>query len=206
MFNRNSFKQFSNKDESEKWGTEHYNDWMVELQNQSYDPQTPAEKFFRYYTQGINHVYNRILRHFNINTYDFKDSFVSKEMFLDGISEIEKHPVCEDIIVHRYVHKDILHNMKNWSNVKVIKPNSILTDKGFFSTTLSLDSVIGRGYATPIHHSLFYIYVPKGTPCVYLDLISEMYENEMLFAPDVKLKVLNRDLLCKFIECVIVND
>ena len=95
--------------------------------------------------------------------------------------------------------------MKKWSNVKLIRKNSILTDKGYFSTTLSLDSVVGRHYATLKRHSLFYIYVPKGTPCVYVDLISDMHENEILFAPNIKLKVLGSYWFGRCIECVVVN-
>ena len=204
-FNIDSYREFANKDEAAEWGKLHYSDWMPELQNQNYSPQTPSEKFFRYYTQGIHRTYNRILRYSSIDKYDFEDSIVTKEMFLDGIAEINKHYLCEDIIVHRYVDIDILHDMKKWSNLKIIKRNSILTDKGFFSTTLSLDSVEDRDYATTKGHSLFYIYVPKGTPCVYVDLVADMHENEILFAPNIKLKVLSSCWFGRYIECVVVN-
>lgn len=77
----------------------------------------------------------------------------------------------------------------------MIAHNSILTDKGFFSTTLSLNAVSNRDYANLKHHSLLYIYVPKGTPCAYVDLISDMGENELLFAPNIKLKILSNCLV-----------
>ncbi len=204
-FDRNLYKEFT-KEEAIEWGKKHYSDWMPELQDQSYTPKTPAEQFFRYYTQGIYNFYNKILRYSGIDKYDFEDSIVNKEMFLDGIAEINKHSICENIIVHRYVDIDVLHDMKKWSNVKLIRKNSILTDKGFFSTTLSLDSVDGRDYATLSRHFLFNIYVPKGIPCVYVDLISDMNENEILFAPNIKLKVLDSYWFGRYIECVVVND
>lgn len=206
QFNRDAFREFESKDEASEWGKEHYSDWMPELQNQDYKPQTPAEYFFRRYTQGSPTGYNRILRDVGVDKYNFEDSGLTKEMFLDSISEINKHPLCEDIIVHRYVDKYTLRDMKKWSNVKFIRHNSILTDKGFFSTTLSLDSVTGRHCATLRGHSLLYIYVPKGTPCVYVDLVSDMHENEMLFAPDIKLKVLGSYWFGGYIECFVVND
>lgn len=205
-FNKETYREFTNKYKASEWGKEHYNDWLPDLQDQSYSPQTSAEKFFRYYTQGIDYVYNRILRYSSIDKYNYEDSSVTKEMFIDGIAEINKQSLCEDIIVHRYVDMDILKDMKKWSNVKLIKRNSILTDKGFFSTTLSLDSVKGHDYATLKHHSLFYIYVSKGTHCVYVDLIADMKENEMIFAPNIKLKVLGSYYFGKYIECVVVND
>ncbi len=205
-FDRNSFREFTDTEATE-WGKEHYSDWMPELQNQDYKPQTPAEQFFRYYTQGIHTTFNRILRDTSIETYNYEDSSVSKEMFLDGIAEINKQPIAEDIMVYRYVAKDILRDMKKWSNVKLIRRNSIIFDKGFLSTTLSLDSVKGRHYATLRGHSLMCIYVPKGTPCAYMDLVSDMHENELLFAPNTKLKVIgNYHWFVNLIECVVVNE
>ena len=99
--------------------------------------------------------------------------------------------------------------MKEWSNLKLIKHNSILTDKGFFSTTLSLDSVTERSYAQNKNSRIFKIYVPKGTPCVYVGLLFDMNknnENEVLFAPNIKLKVLGSYLFGRYIECVVVDD
>lgn len=63
----------------------------------------------------------------------------------------------------------------------------------------------GVWYCKP-QHSLLYIYVPKGTPCVYVDLISDMGENELLFAPNIKLKILSNCLFGKYIECVVINE
>ena len=80
-----------------------------------------------------------------------------------------------------------------------------MLDKGFMSTTLALSSVSGRDYATLFNHSLLTIYVPKGTPGVYVDLISDMHENEMLFAPGLKLKVIS-SFFGRIIVCVVVND
>lgn len=206
QFNYKSFREFTNKNEATQWGKKHYSDWMPRLQDQNYKPVTPAEQFFRYYTQGIHYIYNRILRESSVDKYDFKDSNVTKEMFIDGINEIQKQHLPEDILVYRYVDTDLLKDMKKWSNIKLIKRNSILTDKGFFSTTLSLDAVSNRNYATLKHHSRLYIYVPKGTPCVYVDLISDMGENELLFAPNIKLKILSNCLFGKYIECVVINE
>lgn len=200
------FREFVDKDEATEWGKEHYSDWMPQLQNQNYKPQTPAEQFFRYYTQGIHNTYNRILRYSSIEKYDFEDSGVTKEMFIDGTAEINNQFLSEDIIVHRYVDIDLLRDMKKWSSVKILKRNSILIDKGFFSTTLSLDSVQNRDYATLIGHSLFYIYVPKGTSCAYMDLVSDMHENELLFAPNIKLRVLGSFYFGRYIECIVVNE
>ena len=46
-----SFKMFT-PDTAEAWGRKNYGSWLPMLQSQSYEPQTPAEEFFRNYTQG----------------------------------------------------------------------------------------------------------------------------------------------------------
>lgn len=205
-FNRDTFRVFQNKEEAAEWGKEHYSDWLPELQNQENDLQTPAEKFFRRYT-GTSHIYNDVLRYNDINTHDFTDSNITKDEIIEGDAEINRNLLSENILVYRYVSKELLKAMKEWSNVKLIQRNSILTDKGFFSTTLSLDSVTERGYAK--NNLIFKIYVPKGTPCVYVGLLFDMNknnENEVLFAPDIKLKVLVNHWFRRYIECVVVND
>ena len=56
-----SFKRFT-PETAEVWGRENYGNWLPELQNQDYEPQTPAEEFFRYYTQGVHNFFNKITR------------------------------------------------------------------------------------------------------------------------------------------------
>lgn len=107
-----SYKSFSDK-EAREWGKKYYSDWFPELQNQEYNPETPCEKFFRYYTQGIDYVFNKIIRYSSIDEYDFNNSGLSKEMFRDSIAEINKRRLCENIVVYRYVSKNILSVMKN---------------------------------------------------------------------------------------------
>lgn len=195
-----SYKSFSDEEATE-WGKKYFSDWLPKLQYQEYNPETPSEKFFRWYTQGLDYSFNRILRYLGIDKYDYNNSLFSKEMFYDSIAEINKRSLCENIVVYRYVSKYILSKMKKWSNVLIIKKNVILTDKGYFSTTLCLDSVKDRPYATLKQHTLFKIYVPKGTPCVYVDLVADMGENELLFAPNIRLKVIH--CFGKYVECIV---
>ena len=86
-----------------------------------------------------------------------------------------------------------------------MKKNAILVDRGYLSTTLSLDAVENHSYATLKEHWLFTIYITKGTPCVFVDLISDMNENEMLFAPGIKLKVLGSYWFGKDVECIVID-
>lgn len=201
----NSFRKFS-AEEARIWGKEKYGDWLPQLQNQAYMPETPSEKFFRWYTQGVHYALNGIVRFAGIENYNYTDSMFTKEMFLDSIAEIEKNILTEDIVVYRYVEKTLIKPMLEWGGSRRLKRDAVLVDKGYLSTTLSFDAVKNRSYATLKGHSLFTIYVPKGTPCVFTDLISDMNENEMLFAPGTRLKVVNSCRFGKFIECIVINE
>lgn len=197
-----SFKRFT-PETAEVWGRKNYGNWLPELQNQDYEPQTPAEEFFRYYTQGVHNFFNKITRFDDIDSYDFSESFFTKEMFDNGVYEIGLHPVPNDIVVYRFIPKRIIEHMLEWGNSKSLKRDSMLLDKGFFSTTLSIEAVKNRDYANLRERSLFTIYVPKGTPCVYVDLVSDMHEQEMLFAPGIRLKVIGKRRFGKYVDCVI---
>lgn len=197
-----SFKMFT-PDTAEAWGRKNYGSWLPKLQSQSHEPQTPAEKFFRCYTQGAHTIFNKITRCEDINSYDFSESIFTKETFDDGIDEIVRHLSPDNIVVYRYIPQHLIKRMLEWGNSKSLKRGSVLVDKGFFSTTLSTDAVSNRDYANVRERPLFTIYVPKGTPCVYVDLISDMHEQEMLFAPGVRLKVIGKHMLGKFVECVV---
>lgn len=197
-----SFKRFT-PETAEAWGRKNYGNWLPELQDQNYEPQAPAEKFFRYYTQGVHYFFNNIIRNHNIDTHNFNGTGFTREMFDDSVYEINSHPIPNDIVVYRFIHKHLIRHMLEWGNSKSLKRNSILLDKGFLSTTLSTEAVENRDYANLRERSLFTIYVPKGTPCVYVDLVSDMHEQEMLFAPGIKLEVISKHMFGKFVECII---
>ena len=124
-------------------------------------------------------------------------------MFDDSVHEINSHPILDDIVVYRYVTKPLISCMLEWGGSKSLKKNAILIDKGFFSTTLSLEAVANQPYANDRTRSLFTVYIPRGTPAVYVDLVSDMNEQEMLFAPGIRIKVIDKHVFGKVIECIV---
>lgn len=201
--NVSNYKEFTSE-EAIQWGMKYYGEWLIHMNNEGYKPNTPVEYFFNTYKKGIHYVYNSFLRFKDDDTVDFKDDEVKTDRIYHANEEIKQHPCPEDIVVYRYIDKRILKYMKSWSNVNCIRKDSIIFDKAFLSTTMSLESVRNRDYATNRKSVLIKIYVPKGTPCVYLDLIAEMGENELLFIPETKLKVISKFIIRKYIECIIM--
>lgn len=155
--------------------------------------------FFRYYTQGIHYIYNNLL---GFQKNDIRSN--TKNTISLVINEIGRHPCTQNIIVYRYVNKPIFRKMKRWSGIHIIRKGSIIYDKAFLSTTLTPSTVLGHSY-TQNYYRVLKIYVSKGTPCVYVDLISDMHENEVIFCPNTRLQVLSSPILHKYIECKIVN-
>ena len=189
--NTSSFRRFSNE-EALEWGRKHYSDWLINMQNQDNKPATPLEEFFRYYTQGAHVRFNSTTRRGNYLT-NTNHSF-SRQMFIDSIAEIKNHKLSENIVVYRYIPRTLM------------RKGTCLVDNGYMSTTLCPEAVKKQPYANLSERYLFTIYVPQGTPCVFVDLISDMQEREMLFAPGTKLQVISYSIFKKRVECIVIND
>lgn len=195
------YKDFTD-DEALEWGRKNYSHWLINMQDQNLSPVTPVECFFRFYTQGIHYTYNGFLR--AETRTDCSNSLIGLNSISLAIKEIEKHPCPENIIVYRHINKSLFKGMKKWSNIHMVNKNNIIYDRAFLSTTLTPSAVLDHSYAQN-YYKLLKIYVPKGTPCVFVDLISDMHENEVIFSPNTKLKVLSAPLLSKCIECMVMN-
>lgn len=131
-FKHATFRIFNIK-EADEWGRKNYGNWLLKLQNQDYEPQTPAEEFFRYYTQGVHKFFNNITRNGDIDTYDFNESYFTKDMFDFGVREINCHSIPDDMVVYRYIPKTLIKKMLVWGSSKALKRNSILADKVFLA-------------------------------------------------------------------------
>ena len=191
------YRDFTNEEATE-WGKKNFGNWLIEMQDQNIKPSKPVERFFRSYTQGIDYTYNDPLRFGNK-----PKKFIRNSISL-ATNEIISHPCSQNIIVYRYVNKFVFTKMKEWNNIHVIRKSNMIYDKAFLSTTLTPSTVQGHSYAQN-YHRLLKIYVPKGTPCVYVDLISDMHENEVIFCPHTMLEVLSSQIMHKCIECKIVS-
>ncbi|WNX85243.1 ADP-ribosyltransferase [Agathobaculum sp. NTUH-O15-33] len=193
---RKRFRTF-NEESVRAWAENNYGDWLKNIQQQDTEPDSPCERFYRYYTQGIGEVVNQHLRSgAEIDSF-FQDGPVTTDMMQAAIAEMHMLPCPDDIVTYRYV------DPKVWGLMK--RDASLIYDLAFLSTTLTRDTVAQRRYACNKHSYLMEIFVPKGTPCAYVELIADMQENELLFPPKTKLRILSKPLLSKRISCIIEN-
>ena len=198
---RAEYKEFC--DESVKeWREKYYRRWLPEMQQPNSTPNTPMECFFKYYTQGSPSNFNNALRCYEKIDECFACPCVTQEMYYEAIEEISKNKLPENVVTYRYVRETILEMMLKWSRVRYLRKGSVIFDKAFISTTLTPKTVQDRLYVHKAKKRLV-IYVPEGTPCVYLELIANMNENELLFAPRTKLRIISAKPFCKDVECII---
>ena len=88
--NKAEFKTLN--DESVKeWGEKHYRSWLPEMQQTDSIPNTPVERFFKYYTQGSPSYLNNALRFYEKIDECLINSFVKPEMYYEAIDEINKN-------------------------------------------------------------------------------------------------------------------
>lgn len=207
-FNKEVFEKFDN-DTAKKWGMNYYHDWLKDAQDLAKAPATPAEWFFRLYKQGTGHIFNTSLRFGKgiDTTLDIDEiymgGFTRREMIDSATIEIEKNKIFQNVVTYRFIRKSLIADMLEWSGVSKLKKDVVIFDKGFLSTTLTPSTINKNGAYVRDHDKILVIHVPKTTPCVYTDFLAHLNENELLFAPEVKLIILSVGLFSKYIECAI---
>lgn len=212
---------------AKEWGLKNYQYWLKEAQCTDINifaqaeqsglaisellsarvPTTPAGNFFYFYSRGSAHQFNGALRtDANIDEPLIdSDTFTTAEMIHAAINEMEANKIIEDIVTYRFVNKCVLGFMLECSGLRKLKKDAVVFDKAFLSTTLTLKGGRQGAFYKEKPAKIFKIYVPKGTPCVYIDLVSDMNENELLFPPKTKLRVLSVRPFNKLVECVVVT-
>lgn len=110
------YKNFSSE-EAIIWGKKYFGDWLLNMRVYSIQTNTPLEEFFRKYTSGTGSIYNEILRG-STKRKSMLSSNDKKNLKLIRLAEKEimKHPSPDNIVVYRYISKEILDYIRNGTN------------------------------------------------------------------------------------------
>lgn len=171
------FHKFETEAEAETWAYEN----RTLFPNDSNDDKMFLEAL-DFYTASANVPINNYLR-YNI-CLDEDDPSVSYAQILKR--KLHKYHIPDNIIVYRYISKELLDIMKQSDNLQI---HGILHDKGFMSTTLIRKSV--DAYRKERRQNiLLIISVTAGTPgtCV-INLKNTLREYEVILAQDTRLRV-----------------
>ena len=132
------------------------------------------DAIYKYKATGSCRSMNRQLR------YGGDDEEVSRD--IDTLSSaINKSILPHDMVLHRGVSNKVLSHFLNMdpsqlTKENILKSNSIVSDKGFMST--SIDKQKAHGFAEMHSGHMLQINVPAGSHGAYIDPISNMFENE----------------------------
>lgn len=178
-----------------KWTKDNYQHFIADVQNNvGKDEQSIADIVY-FYGGSTYKTYNETLRFIdgrkNIKIADRDDVYAEIELLKAKISD---YPLQEDIVVYRYRKLSIIKKIMLIFRLK----GYIITERGFMSTTLlpyspgMLDLVKTEKYNT-----LIKIVIHKGVPAIPLvfnEQQSLLKEHEMLFMPDMRLKLIKKSI------------
>lgn len=178
-------------------------DLWIEKYKSHFPSDSDNDKIFLqaldYYTASGNPIYNNHLRRYRpIEKDNYFYPYVTQM-----INKLPTYQIPDDIIVYRYINKQLLKEM---CESYPPKRGSIMQDKGFMSTTLIRESVwqLRRDKKSNV---LLVIRVPKDTKGTYVGLLHDsLPEYEVILAPNTKLRIDNKNLfLNNYFECTVIN-
>ena len=217
-----NFKEFNTDNECFKWGTKYYGDWLQEFQVNRSNPyesllksfENPSENLlvneigtqeyddiyiysaFNFYSGDGYYQINKYLRYGKTEPFDAKSKLYSDIM----ISEIRKFHIPENIVTYRVLNKQGLSKMSKGK----VKKGMILEDKAFLSTGLIYKNLWNKYNSD----CLLQILIPKGNNGLYIGLITNLYEQEVILPPNTKMEIIDiyRYKNKKVYKCILLKD
>lgn len=179
------YRNFYNSEDAEKWGYAVYSDWATKYKQTIKLAKKFSSKIANPVLNAIEFYCGYSYQH--INPYMRGDNSID-EVYKEAADILvftiaSAPPVPEDIVVYRVVCDEFIHEL-----IEKSTNNSAAIETGFLSTSLL------KGISKEPEHyadkpNLLKIYVPKGTPGVYVNTVCSRNEYEMLFAPNCFLRL-----------------
>lgn len=189
------YKHFYSHNEADLWVKEH---------NSHFPSDSDNDKIFlkalEYYTASGNPLINNHLRyHLPLETDDFIYPYATQM-----INRLPSYHIPDNIIVYRYISIGL---MKEMCSSHPPKRGTILTDKGFMSTTLVRESINAYRHSNRSLKILLEISVPIGTKGTYVGHLKNMlHEYEVILAPNTQLRIDYKFPFCnRYFKCTVIN-
>ena len=176
------YMSFSTESEAGQWGYSNYADWsdrykeimriVAEIEGRTAGyPFSTIECYCGYAYRHINSYLRGAGDALSIEVY--------KEMSHILTILISDAPrIADNIIVYRLVCDDFVDYLYRQSKI-----GAATIEKGFMSTSL-LATIADQDEPYAHHKNLLKIYVPHGTPAIYVNTVARRSEQEILFAPN----------------------
>lgn len=165
-----TFKGFFAEDETKRWASENYGDWLDKIQINKYNYTSKNVNDLLYgYSGNMDKIYNQMLRgKINYNKKDTQRYTRNTNKINNAISKLK---LKENIQVWRWTSK--VEFKKLFKNTK-IKKGDTFTDKAFMSTALVAD-LLENFAKSRKYDCLLKLYLPKGTKGAYIDFYDKYH-------------------------------
>ena len=202
-----SFYCFESSIDAEKWGEDHYACWAKrykEIMHIAADINRREVSYpFCTIEEYCGHVYKEINSYLRGN-YQGDSEAMYKEMSHILIMLLCEAPrIPDNIVVYRLVSEKFMSELyrNNQSGLPTIEP-------GLMSTSM-FESIVGSDEAYAQHKNILKIYIPKGTPGIYVNAVTQRSEYEVLLAPNRYLAMISYPYKSKcgkvITECKLLN-
>lgn len=176
------YLEFASESDAEQWGDRNYADWGTKYKRTMRIAKEIGRYTVTYPFATIEQYCGYDFRQINGYLRGYCDDTLSdvyREMsHILTILISDAPPIPNDIVVYRLVcdaFADYLYK-QNKSGMAAI-------EAGFMSTSL-LNRITEQDEPYAQHKNLLKIYVPKGTPGVYVNTVAKRSEQEILIAPN----------------------
>lgn len=179
MKDQESYEEFRLPDDVHRWGNTLYENWKInhmkafQYISRSESPFVKSpEPIQRYCGDNFNQI-NKLLRtgHTDINIPDIPIIIHTLVYAIYTAPRLDKN-----LIVYRQVCEEMINDLE-----RETKKGLPYHEKGFLSTSLLKSSCLKECGDQPY---MLKIYVPSGTPAIYVNSVTFKCEEELLFPPD----------------------
>lgn len=191
LVDKDSYREFKSKDEVQCWGIEQYRDWT-----QDYLKKFPKSKHAPDLTlHPIENYCGTVYEPINTALWTGKK--------LDNLSE-QLEPLLKEIIqsAPHLPEPVVVYRLEDERNIKQLRESldkkTPFIYKVYMSTGLLMDNMLWTQARYSDRKTLLKIYVPAGTPAVYVNGICDRDENELLLQRDLNVRVLS----CKYDQVI----
>lgn len=182
-----SYREFKTRDEVSAWGLKHYGAWSKEYLSALPDRDRHRNGWLA--RQPIENYCGEVFREINPALWSGKvlpDQYAEMESMLRSIISSAPH-IPEPVIVYRLENRNVLALVEN-----SLRSGRPFEYKSYMSTSLLTDIMTWTVASYSDRDTLLKIYIPTGTPAVYVDGIRDRGESELILQRGLKLSVLRR--------------
>lgn len=182
-----NYREFQSRAEVCDWGAEHYGAWSKEYQ--AGFSERDKDRIGWLARQPIENYCGEVFREINPALWSGKtlpDQYDEMEHLLRNIISSAPH-IPEPLIAYRLENNNVLALVE-----ASLKNGNTFECKSYMSTSLLTDIMTWTAATFSDRDALLKLYIPEGTPGIYVDGICNREESELILQRGLKVRALRR--------------